>query len=247
MPVKKAKTWRVYSSLLAVAISRVSLFGGLLLAISGCGETHYQDWQVRELIFTNRVIKVFWEGTIKVDQIGKLDKLLGSSNHAFKVIKRNFICSQIDLNSLTCIEHLISGGEFTNVVTSRKERELRFTPNNLPEDTFFVNADFDGNHLLLRRGFSPIITVTSPTETNAFEGIRPFKSGRGAVNERGDCVFVPLGSGGDGKTIKETPFAVHEKGVWWTSRIEGGMPSVDATIFSRTSAVPALINVSADP
>jgi hypothetical protein len=106
-----------------------------------------------------------------------------------------------------------------------------------------IDAECIAGHILLQNRSASQSIVVSPTSTNVMEELRPYTYGRGAVNEKGDCLFFPFNSGGEREHLGMTQFALYRNGSWWISSISGKLPELNDEGFARTSSVPALIKV----
>jgi hypothetical protein len=64
----------------------------------------------------------------------------------------------------------------------------------------------------------------------------------GAINEKGDCVFFPMGAGvkRNGGLLR---IAVFKNGVWWSTSISGPMPSVSDTNVTKTLSIAELTEI----
>src|SRR5690606_3458048 len=63
----------------------LSLSWVTLTTTVGCVQRHSESWQLGELVFTNRFVDIYWEGTESVDRTAGWYQFLGGSKHNYEV------------------------------------------------------------------------------------------------------------------------------------------------------------------
>lgn len=210
------------------------IFICLVWAVSGCRERKKGErWLCKSLVFSNNIVEVYWEG-----QEFTLERL--GENSEITVTGRSYLLSRIDIGNQVCTESVVSEERFSSVEQEKNKCLERVVSPVLETGLRLIDADCSGGNLLLLPPMSTKFMTLSPITTNIHAAFLPFTLGKGAINERGDVVFISPSSSPIRNPLDDVEFAVFRNNRWWTSKITGGVPEMIDVSSSRTSAIPLL-------
>jgi hypothetical protein len=206
----------------------------LVLAGGGCRELKKGErWLCKRLVYSNNIVEVYWEGQEFI-----LERL--GENSELTVTARRYLLSRIDVHNYVCTESFVSEEQFASIEERMKRCLDRIVLPDLESGLKIIDADCSSGNLLLLPPMSTRFMTVSPLSTNIHEAFLPFTLGKGAINERGEVVFISSASSPIRHPLDEAEFAVFRSNRWWRSKITGRMPEMTDVSFNRTSVVPVL-------